>query len=378
MASYRFRNCMSSPFFPGLCSILCGLGLLAGSTGAAVSAEPRTPEKASRKSPEYLPLPAEGVVTFQPAEDEEHVPEHFRLTRHDFTYRCRPVKQAVRVRASQVNFPSPVETDVPENNTVHGEYFQPAGSGPFPACVVLHILGGDFLLAEAVANHLASNGVAALFIKLPYYGERRGQGSNRRMISEDPHQTVAGMTQAVLDIRRGAAWLAQREEVDPGRLGITGISLGGIMSALAAEGEPRLRNVGIVLGGGDFAEVIWSNDTDKAREFREKWAAMGGTRESFAKVLRTVDPVTYGDRLKGRRVLMIAAKNDEIVLPRCTEALHNAIGNEPELVWLDAGHYTAARYLPRELVRLARFFNTEGGPKQPPAGGAAAAGPVEK
>ena len=129
------------------------------------------------------------------------------------------------------------------------------------------------------------------------------------------------------------------------------------MSALAAEGEPRFRNVGIVLGGGKFAEVVWNNDTDKARAFRERWTAMGSTKEDFSKVLEKVDPVTYGGLLKGRRVLMIAAKNDEIVLPVCTNALHESIGCEPELVWLDAGHYTAARYLPREFVRLAAFFN---------------------
>jgi cephalosporin-C deacetylase-like acetyl esterase len=307
---------------------------------------------------EYCPLPPQGKVAFQPAENEAEVPTHFRLEAHEFDFTSKPLRKANRVRACQVTFPSPVTTSVTENNTVHGVYFQPAGEGPFPACVVLHILGGDFLLAEAVANHLASSGVAALFMKMPYYGERRGRGSRRRMITEDPHETADGMTQAVLDIRRASAWLASREEVDANRLGITGISLGGIMSALGAAGEPRLRNVGIVLGGGNFADVIWNNDALQAKGFREKWLAMGGTKETFTEALRKVDPVTYGGLLKGRRVLMIAASKDEIVLPECARALHDSIGGEPELVWLDAGHYTAAQYLPRELTRLSRFFTT--------------------
>lgn len=305
---------------------------------------------------EWCELPGEGEVPFAPADNEQQVPEHFRLEPHRFSFETKLLRKANSVRAARVKFPSPVQSDVTENNTVHGVYFQPAGEGPYPACVVLHILGGDFLLAETVANHLASNGVAALFMKMPYYGERRGKKSPRRMISEDPYQTVEGMTQAVLDIRRASAWLANRPEVDRERLGITGISLGGIMSALGAEGEPRLRNVGIVLGGGNFAEVVWNNDTRQAREFREQWLQSGKTKEDFARVLARVDPVTYGARLRGRRVLMIAAKNDEIVLPECTVALHEAIGGEPELVWLDAGHYTAAQYLPRELIRLAGFF----------------------
>ncbi|MFN9270293.1 MAG: alpha/beta hydrolase family protein [Planctomycetaceae bacterium] len=345
-----------------------GLWLLGSvAWGQATTTPPASGAQATKASPaatitrpvalaEWCELPDTGEVPFAPAENELQVPEHFRLESHRFEFETKVLRKANRVRAARVKFPSAVTTEVPENNSVHGVYFQPAGEGPYPACVVLHILGGDFLLAEAVANHLASNGVAALFMKMPYYGERRGKQSPRRMISEDPYQTVEGMTQAVLDIRRASAWLAHRPEVDRERLGITGISLGGIMSALGAEGEPRLRNVGIVLGGGNFAQVVWNNDTRQAREFRDRWLQSGKTKEDFAKVLARVDPVTYGDKLKGRRVLMIAAKNDEIVLPECTVALHEAIGGEPELVWLDAGHYTAAQYLPRELFRLSGFF----------------------
>lgn len=308
-------------------------------------------------APQFTNIADRGTIRFEPGTGEPQVPERFRLARHEFDYRTQFSRDLGRVRRSRVTFPSPVVTDVVENNTVHAEYFQPRGDGPFPACVVLHILGGDFLLAETVALHLAQHGIGALFVKMPYYGPRRSPDSSRRMISLDPSESVASMTQAVLDIRRATAWLADRPEVDAARLGITGISLGGIMSALAAEGEPRLRNVAIVLGGGNFADMLWTNETRQARAFREQWIAGGGSVESFRQALAPVDPVTHGERLRGRRVLMIAAKNDEVVSPPSALALWESIGKEPELVWLDAGHYTAIRYLPRELVRLDLFFN---------------------
>src|SRR5690606_11936745 len=118
--------------------------------------------------------------------------------------------------------------------------------------VVLHILGGEFALSRMTANSLAREGIAALFVKMPYYGERRSRSSPRRMISRDPHETVEGMTQAVLDIRRAAAWLAARPEVDKEKLGVTGISLGGIMSSLSAAAEPRFRKVAPYLAGGNL------------------------------------------------------------------------------------------------------------------------------
>jgi dienelactone hydrolase len=322
-------------------------GLVAGAD------EPAVPAKAP-----FVEVATEGAVRFEPTLLETKVPEHFRLNGEEFSYDTRLARTSSHVRMHKVTFPSPVVTAVRENNTVHAQYFQPEGTGPFPACVVLHILGGDFLLAETMAQHLAQHGVAALFVKMPYYGERRGKDSPRRMISRIPAESVEGMTQGVLDIRRATAWLAHRPEVDAERLGITGISLGGIMSALAASGEPRLGSVAVFLGGGKLADILWSNATREAQDFREKWIADGGSAESFREALAPVDPATHGHLLKGRRVLMIAAKNDEVVPPASAQALWESIGEEPELVWIDAGHYTAIRYLPRELVRIDRFFNS--------------------
>ena len=75
-----------------------------------------------------------------------------------------------------VTFPSPVVTPFEANNTVHCEYFQPKRAGKHPAVIVLHILGGDFPLSRLFCNRMAQQGVAALFVKMPYYGPRRGAG----------------------------------------------------------------------------------------------------------------------------------------------------------------------------------------------------------
>ena len=129
------------------------------------------------------------------------------------------------------------------------------------------------------------------------------------------------------------------------------------MSALSAAGEPRFRKVAIYLGGGQLAEHLWAKDHPDAEAFRIQWLAAGQTRESFIKLLEPVDPVTYGALLKDRDVLMVNAKNDEIIPSAATIALWESIGKRPELVWLDAGHITAAKFLPGELGRLQTFFN---------------------
>lgn len=312
-------------------------------------------------------MPATGRVQPRRAADEAMFPQRFRLGTDAFAFTTRFEYEHAAIRKFAVTFPSPVKTPQPFNNTVHAEYFQPVGPGPHPGVVVLHILGGDFALSRVVANHLAQRGLAALFVKMPYYGERRDPASRRRMISKNPLESVEGMTQAVLDIRRAADWLADRPEVDPERLGITGISLGGIMSSLAGGVDTRFRKVGIVLGGGNFSEFVWNVDHPEAVEFRQSWIAAGRTRDEFAKLISEIDPVTYGHRLTTRRVLMIEAAHDEVIPPAHAVALYESIrpteagigpsgSRAPELVWLNAGHFTAIWYLPRELMRLDGFF----------------------
>ncbi len=304
-----------------------------------------------------LPPPENGQVRFQPTEKEQDVPERFRLKPHVFSYEQQFMPTASRsMYISQVTFPSPVETPYPCNNTVHCEYFQPRVGSGHPGVVVLHILGGDFELARTFSRHLAQHGVGALFLIMPYYGPRRPADANVRMISDDPRQTVAGMTQAVLDIRRAAAWLAARDEIDGAQLGIFGISLGGITASLAAAAEPRFTKVCPMLAGGDIAQISW--DHPRLTHIREKWLAEGGTRETFFSLLAEVDPVTYADRVRGRKILMLNATQDEIIPRSCTEALWRALG-EPELVWYEAGHISASRYLFDGMARVAKFFQPE-------------------
>jgi len=298
--------------------------------------------------------PERGTVRYQPPAHDDRVADRFRLDPHEFAYELVWQGSASnRVRVAVVTFPSPVETPHANNNTVHCEYFRPRGDGPFPGVIVLHILGGDFELSRLCAKTLTLSGVSALFVKMPYYGPRQQPGVEREMISEDPHETVEGMTQAVLDIRRAAAWLGARPEVDPEELGIMGISLGGITAALATTAEPRFGKAFLMLAGGDVARIGW--ESTEVAAVRERWLAEGGSFESLVEVLRPVDPVQYADNARDRKIVMFNALHDKVVPPACTESLWHALG-EPEIIWWDAGHYTAARYFPQALVRLSEFF----------------------
>jgi dienelactone hydrolase len=324
---------------------------------APASLPPQAQAAPSQANP-TLPPPATGTVRFEPVGDESSLPERYRLAAHEFPFARSFIEpDSRRITLSEVTFPSPVVTDCECNNTVHCEYFQPLVSGRRPAVVVLHILGGDFPLARLFCRYLSANGTAALFVKMPYYGPRRPEGVNRRMISADPHASVAGFTQAVLDIRRAAAFLASRPEVDPERIGIFGVSLGGITASLAGAIEPRFTSVCTMLAGGDLARLTWNWNSPSVRVAREAWLAGGRTEEQFFETLKPVEPAEYAERLRGRRLLMINASRDELIPPDHTVRLWEKAGR-PRIVWYDAGHYSALLFLFDGLSEVTRFFQS--------------------
>ncbi len=239
-----------------------------------------------------------------------------------------------------LTFPSPVTTDIRENNTVHAEYFAPNRSGKFPAVVVLDIMQGNQRIARGEAMWLAQNGVAALVVVLPHYNQRRAPDSKVRLVSTDIPRTLAGIRQGVLDCRCAIAWLASRPEVDAENLGMVGTSLGSFLTAITSANEPRIKNVCMVLGGGGLVDAYYEHP--KAKEIKKTLDAVGA-KGLIKRIIAPVDPITYSTQLKGKNLLMIAAREDEVVPPQAATALWEATGKQ-RIVWLDAGHITAGFY----------------------------------
>lgn len=304
------------------------------------------------------PAVEKGTIHFQPKGDQQNIPERYRLDafRFDYEMELKAELPASGIRIHRVRFPSPVTTPYPENNTIHGEYFQPKGKGPFPGVIVLDVIGGDQKVSRSLATELARNGIAGLFMQMPYYGPRRPAGSNVRLISPDYNHSIAAVRQTVLDIRCAVAWIEAREEIDSKRLGIVGTSLGSFMGSLAAEMEPKVSRVAIILGGGGLVEAYY--DDPRAKFYRKAYEALGGSKEKLAKVLAPVDPLTYAANLKDRKVLMIAGKRDEIVPPKMAEAMWKAIGDQ-KIVWFDCTHVGMALYIVPALEQLVTHFTSD-------------------
>lgn len=280
-----------------------------------------------------------------------------------FPCRERPMESAGAIRVLRLTFPSPVVTPNEQNNTVPADLYLPPGMQPGgprrPAVVCLHILNGNFELERLTCSMLASRGVPAVLIKLPYYGERELPGG-RRALMENPRLFIEALPQGLADVRRTIDVLASRDEVDPQRIGLVGISMGAILAASAAGADARVERVALVLGGGDLKGIIaQAHETRPLQEFIDRLPA--DQASGLQDALDQVEPLRFADALRPRaqagRVLMINATDDQVVPRAATEKLAGALDIADRVVWLDGlGHYTAVAQLPQILDRVTGFF----------------------
>ena len=139
-----------------------------------------------------------------------------------------------------------------------------------PAVIALHGTGGTKEGMRPWLDDLAKRGFVAVALDGRYHGERNSgkpgtEAYNAAIVRA--WQAKPGEPQAhplyldtVWDVWRTVDYLQSRPDVDPDRIGLMGISKGGIETWLAAAGDPRIKVVVPAIAVQSFR---WSLDHDK-------------------------------------------------------------------------------------------------------------------
>lgn len=132
-----------------------------------------------------------------------------------------------------------------------------------PAVVFLH---GSYMCKEYLRPLLeayASRGYIAISVDSRYHGERAKSATTYQeaLISAwKIGDTMPFIYDTVWDLIKLADYLTQREDIDPSRIGITGISLGGMHAWFAAAADTRYAVIAPLIGVQGFR---WAIDNDK-------------------------------------------------------------------------------------------------------------------
>jgi pimeloyl-ACP methyl ester carboxylesterase len=232
-------------------------------------------------------------------------------------------------------------------------YWQPEGSGPFPAILLLPGIWGDRVI-NGFARELAQKG----FVCLQFSSQRYLTGLRSAAARLD---TLAELIRLqVLEAAQLVEWLSRQPTVNSKRIGVLGISLGAIIGTLLTEAHPQIEAAAYLLGGGNLPEIMISPQGYVKGRIRDRimlengWSAEEFKQEAIT-ALKPVDPLTYAGRLDAERILMVNGRFDKVIPYSNAKELWEALG-QPDWIILPAGHYTASFFDRYIRYRVARHF----------------------
>jgi fermentation-respiration switch protein FrsA (DUF1100 family) len=254
------------------------------------------------------------------------------------------------------------------------------------------VLTGPFTgVKEQVTGSYAELLAAAGFATLAFDHRGFGESGGRRQ-HEDSQGKLA-------DLRAAVGLLAAQPEVDPARIGLAGICLGGGYAIRAAAQDPRVRAVAGIAGGYNSpAEMAASMGIEGYRAALQAAvdrydsslpavapdggeAAMGGdepyayygtarsrsphwrnevTRGSLHALI-TLDALGAAELLAGTPLLIVHGERDAYCPPALAQALYDRKLGDKEILWLDAGLHTDLYdnppYVNQAAAAAAAFFH---------------------
>ena len=217
-----------------------------------------------------------------------------------------------------------------------------AGSPPYPCVLTIH--GGSsgkwswweddtFLYGGLFTKELLSAGFAVLALDAQYHGERIKNSDYElwgALRKRGEHNKVNAMwVESTVDYRRALDYLETRPEIDMNRIGVTGYSMGAMLTFTLKAVEPRIK-VAVACSSIAFKSPAWP-------ALYAVWAPY-----NFASAIDD-----------GYPFLMINGRSDEYCTVEEAQELFDAIDSPTkELFFYDSGH----RLPPEYVYKAAEWF----------------------
>ena len=260
----------------------------------------------------------------------------------------------------------------------------PAGADGSAVALTGPFTGVREQVTGGYAGRLARTGLVTLAFDHRGFG-----GSGGRRGHEDTQGKLA-------DLRSAVSLLRSRPEVDPDRIGLVGICLGGGYAVSAAATDPRVRAVAGIAGAynspawfardpagyraglrgfiesyDDFLPAVAPDHGEAAMAGDEPWSYYGTTRATAATwenrvtrgslhALLTFDALGRAALLAETPLLIVHGRKDDYCSPELAARMYDETPGAKEIVWLDAGQhidlYDREPYVSQAVTATADFL----------------------
>lgn len=240
-----------------------------------------------------------------------------------------------------------------KNKTLRGMlHLPPAAKQPVPAVVLFHGFTGDRMESHWIfvkcSRALAAAGIASL--RFDFYGSGESDGEFREM----------SLRGEIADGKVAVAFLRGQAGIDPERVGLLGLSLGGAVAATLAH-SVRAKVVALWRALAHTARL-----RDLAKQSAKKIPGKPGALEynareiprGFAEDVLKVEPLRYLARFKGPTLIVHPEKDEAIPVSHARDFFQAAGAETKELAIIaGADHvYTSVPWEQEVIVRTVDWF----------------------
>lgn len=228
-----------------------------------------------------------------------------------------PLRVTEQIRDDPDHYLSRLIFHKPDGHAFSGLFVRPRAEGSFPCALLLHALSSDKeAMIRLFGRELSARGVAALALDAHLHGERKGSSTGPL----GPLEYLNLARETIVEYRQALDYLQTRPDVDGGRVGLLGYSMGAMMGAILAGVDGRVKACVLMVGG------------DMVR------ASLPYIPVFLRELLDSVSPSRFVGRISPRPVFFINGKWDTTVPRDAAVILHQAAGEPKQVLWADAGH----------------------------------------
>ena len=299
----------------------------------------------------------------------------FLYTAGPADFNLRLVKQNQHWRHYLVDFPTVSANCYPGAEIARGEYFEPVNQEHAPLAILIHGWGNSVLPFKWMVPGLLRRGIACFILYLPFHPSRLPAEMKSHLSHLTPDEWFTGYQMAVTDVRRVIDWATQNGHIIHQQITVIGLSLGAIVASMAMGIDQRIKAGVFIVHGGNTGKIMQTNSVSSfGKRYRIPNETYQDNQKNYADyllevankgfenvkpALRTylIDPLTYAPMLKGRPILMINARWDEIMPQETSADFWKACGR-CERVIFPATHATIWVWYPFIIRRINRFLKS--------------------
>jgi esterase/lipase len=222
---------------------------------------------------------------------------------------------------------------------------------------------------------LAKRGIACFLLYLAFHSSRLPEIVRNRLPDLTAEEWFSGYQMSVVDIRQIIDWAITEEGISRERIAVIGLSLGGIISAIAMAVDERIKAGVLMVTGGNSEKIVQTSRISAFRKhYKHSKAEYNEIQERYLRYLAEVakrglenvepdtnsfltDPMTFAHLLRQRPLLMINAHWDEFIPKEATLDFWEAC-DKPSISWYPATHSSVWLWYPLILRQILGFIKS--------------------